>query len=122
MKTRVKVYFNEDYSIITVSEIPLEYSTGYSTDEGFHNETHIWYIEDNTVIWEIEEHGQDCDGPLFRSCVLVCPLNEIKAETVTTGIWDTEGKFIPTESINNLPRWNKISSGQRDIYAESMGY
>ena len=77
-----------------------ECNGGGPDEEGFeYTQTRIEYVEDEgggSVVFTCETRSRDCDGP---------------HESHWTGVWDeTAGE------------WVKIEEGQRDHFAEQMGY
>ncbi len=81
-------------------------SFGYTepTEEGYHSASFCFWLREGVIYRAISTNSCDCDGPFdtFREDV------SRVGDTFHGGL-----KF---------PRWVKVSSRQRDYYAEAMGY
>lgn len=84
---------------------------GRLTDEGFACEAQSFALDEHgNVISEIRTWGRDCDGGHEWNAEHYCPVQAMHdREDHETG-----------EPI--CPPWAKLSSGQRDEYAEMAGY
>lgn len=92
---------NDDEATIDVGENPIRWCTGYPTDEGSHWEGNEWWLEDGKLRCSYTSHDVDCDGPLSY-------YSDLCAD--------------PSSIEDGWPVWERMSSWQRDVYAEQMGY
>ncbi len=86
---------------------------GYSspTDEGWSSYGELLWIEAGAVLCEMVSDGRDCDGRLTQTQIVRCPIEKLASR-----------KCDLDDAPGLLPEWEKVSSRQRDEYAESMGY
>lgn len=81
------------------------------TDEGWASIFERYTRQGDVVAVESVDDGRDCDGRLTQAHEGIAHYWQLKAHTY-------DG--IPTDV--RMPKWDKVKSGQRDEYAEAMGY
>ena len=108
IKRKLKVYNSEQgtWRFIHVTNNPnllITIEGGGPTEEGYHWWRDQYVLEDG-MIWCISDtESKDCDGPHMSHSVYHCE--------------------IPNRKMDYLPSmWNEVSSRQRDIFAEKIGY
>lgn len=117
-RARFWIYHNGGPVRITIKAgSPFETCEGGPTDEGYSYFRTTYTLETDAdgqpaVIREWEDDGRDCDGRLTRYGTDYALLSELKAGNESEGF----------DFVLNYPLWHKISSRQRDEYAEMMGY
>lgn len=114
-------------------EIAVE-SRGF-TDEGFKEEYNTYcYDPHEDCIWsKYTSHERDCDGRHSHYSDCVCLVSEL--ELLPASEWwkkpaltVAEGRYLFADDWEYnypnpaRPNWEKVSSHQRDYYAEAMGY
>lgn len=99
--------------------------SGGPTDEGFSytTETYEYDVDENRIIYTAECNARDCDGPLDRVYISACQLDMLHARDLSqvfdASNWPEEHKACAGIF---MPEWQKLSSSQRDAYAEAAGY
>lgn len=91
----------------------LHWHTSGPTDEGWFADGGEWFFDGSTVwaSWWSDERG--CDGRLQQYGVSTCPVDKLAVRDLS--------EF--SEFVGILfPDWQGVDSGQRDEYAEAMGY
>ena len=98
---RFKVWTDTSTAVLTLKAgESRHHSFGGLTDEGY-DVTHSQYSYDGKHLYlEQMRRASDCDGPLTQ-------WREMVAELPDSGDW---------------PKWETEKAGQRDVFAESMGY
>ena len=94
----------------------IEYCEGGPHDEGYCYTSMRWELaEDEPVVYRSwREDSRDCDGPYERYGDDRCGVADLQANDMSDNGADCVGIHTPA--------WGHISSGQRDHYAEAMGY
>ncbi len=127
-KIRFWEYFNGGYVKITLKHgQTLSHYRGGLDDEGWSAEHCKWAFDTDgnepvlTHQWMNE--GRDCDGYLKRSGISIARADRVtfvaakdysKPRPEPLLLWDGKPVMVPD--------WKKVSLGQRDEYAERMGY
>ena len=90
----------------------LQWEQGGPTDEGWSSNWEQWTYDEYEGRVEREwcHSGRDCDGRHEQGGTDDCPFHEL--EYYPPGEWSD----VP------LPKWERVSSGQRDYTAEAAGY
>ena len=110
MNARFWIFWNDDMIKVTLKpgqEINL--ATGGLCDEGFNRQHETYRLEGDYVTSSWLNEGRDCDGPHSQYGYVQCHVDQLQS------------KYNDYNKLN-MPAWKKVSSGQRDIFAESMGY
>lgn len=64
-------------------------------------------------------YPRDCDGRLSEERIIECPIGELRSLDICAEKQDAAGR----EDVGIfVPNWRKVSSRQRDEYAEAAGY
>lgn len=97
----------------------LRWWQGGPCDEGWSSESETWTLDEDENVLRREwcNDGSDCDGRLTRYGECEANLDELFVvepyfSDDEQGLW---------EGVK-YPDWQRVSAGQRDQYAESMGY
>ena len=88
----------------------LTWSAGERTDEGYSATEERWAHLGGNVLNECHNRWSDCDGPGSSSHVSSCELGQLRARNTD--------RTPP----GGAPRWEHLSSSQRDYFAEAAGY
>lgn len=81
--------------VVSTKNLPCEFVESYPTEEGSHYASHYFFVtSDGKLMHEWDRHDVDCDGPLSQN---------------GKGVW-------------NGFEFERVTSSQRDYYAEAMGY
>lgn len=90
----------------------LHHHGGGPTDEGYsYTGVSLAYdTEHQCIVQEVATHSCDCDGPLDTYTAYRAELDQLKAHESRTD----HGVLFPV--------WERVTSRQRDYYAEQMGY
>ena len=109
MNLRFYIYWNDDYVRLTLSpEKSITLVSGGPDEEGYNITEEEYRHDGDGVICFIHTDGRDCDGPL---------------ETFYKGYCRADGLAQhPAFDHDTMPYWSRVSSSQRDRYAEAMGY
>ncbi len=111
MTTRFWMFHREGFVRLAIKEgETLSYSYDHPTDEGWSSFAERYTHEGDFIVRETTTDGRDCDGRLTATTLCRCPLRLLYAH-------DCGEPGAPL-----LPEWVRISYGQRDEYAERMGY
>ena len=116
MKTRKKrvKFWHWHFGAIKIrltEGVPLHWSNGGPTDEGFSVQHIRWEFDGSGVRREITNHSRDCDGPFDWEADDYCPIEDLHA-----------GPVDPSEPLVSYPLWDRLKEQQRDHAAEAMGY
>lgn len=108
----------------------LRWSHGGITDEGYRSEWMTFKHEKNShdsfpdsererlygVVFMIDEvEERDCDGRHFHESQVACPVDRL--EDQLNYVDTCKGK-----KVYRVPSWRRVTSRQRDQYAEMAGY
>ena len=85
------------------------------TDEGHFSEGATWTHEGDRVVASLGRSETDCDGPHSTWSEHESPLDRLTLHVAKYHL-ETTGETI------RVPDWQRVSAGQRDVFAESMGY
>jgi hypothetical protein len=111
MTTRFWIFYRDGFVRLKLTEDrPLTFGYGGPTNEGWSSFGERYWIEDGTVYRETVEDGRDCDGRMTYTRLTRCPFADLKKRQDVA------------EAPGGFPSWETISAGQRDEYAEAMGY
>lgn len=105
MNARFQVFLNGQEVKITLR--PGEatgWRTARMTEEGWESEDRYWHHQGDRVVSEIATDGVDCDGRLSSYYRCSCPVERLRS------------------GYEGFPDWEKEEAGQRDYFAEAMGY
>lgn len=118
MNARFYVYVNKDWCKLTLKkEQKVEIRRGGPTEEGYYAFADIYEFDGDHVHHEHHYYAKDCDGPFEKHSYYICPVSDLKK------LEPEEIEFDGcTLSLPARPDWQEVSSYQRDIYAEMMGY
>lgn len=89
----------------------VSHREGGATDEGWSWTLRTWAFDGEFVTLESDNRSSDCDGPHEHHDVVRCSVAELRA-----------GYTCPDHPTITYPVWREVSSRQRDIFAERMGY
>ena len=89
---------------------------GWKHEEGWSEEIDVFIHEGGAVRNEHTESGRDCDGRLDRYSDFVARLDQLQNDSAYERWSCPENEGIYT------PNWHKLTSSQRDEYAELAGY
>lgn len=93
--------------------------SGVRHGEDYEGRSQVWKLKDGVVHKMVDVNGSDCDGPYARHNVYRCALANL--HDLTVYVHDGERNYV-NQGGPKFPVWKKVSSGQRDIFAEMMGY
>ncbi len=113
---RFWVFWNNDWAKVTLRPGQgVTMSSFQYTDEGFSRTTEDYYYNEHRNVIESTWHNEsrDCDGPLERFGKYECNVADLNFN---------EGRNDEYGWCPSRPLWKKVSSRQRDHYAEAMGY
>lgn len=118
MNARFWIWYNDSWVKLTMRPGQvIEFVAGGSTDEGCWSECRSFVMsgpevrpEYATVTEECCRYERDCDGPHEESSQYECILHLL------------QNRDIAVAGAPPLPAWQLVDSGQRDHYAEAMGY
>jgi len=114
MNARFQHYTNDSCVVITLQPGQMFTHHHFNRDEeGYSAETHEWEHDGQGVIERFHSEGRDCDGRVSRSVELYCPLEKLRARSVTD---------MPADNGIGWPEWDRSSESQRDYSAEAAGY
>lgn len=119
-RARIWIYRTqtETWVKITITEAkPVELYRAYRHNEGWSSEYEKYSIETLEdgrvgVLSEQTTDGTDCDGRLTQRYDYFAPLDQLTAY---------RNEYTP-DYVRGLPDWERVSSSQRDYYAEAAGY
>lgn len=108
----------------------LTHSISGPTDEGYFSQEETWSRDGDHVFRSMDERSRDCDGPHELHVECVFGLSELGSrdmhseEQQRAAMWGEDPKQPQfNENIDiYTPEWTRVSSSQRDAYAEAMGY
>lgn len=103
----------------------LTHHVGGRTDEGWFSEATTWMHAVSEIVRENDSSGCDCDGPLYRHWRDRCCLDELAVVSHVKQSDDFErypDGWMPDYAAPLTPAWESVSSSQRDVYAEAVGY
>ena len=118
MKVRFQVFINDTYTTLTLSPgQSLGWQGGGPCEEGYEIETITWGLSQDGQILEryTTRRWSDCDGPGSSFYDDSAEVRSIRAISV----WDGAGR---TGMFAQVPDWQTLDRGQRDHFAEAMGY
>lgn len=114
MNARFWIYLNGGPVKLTLKPgQTLRWHTSGPTGEGWHAEGEEWFFDGCTLWKSWWSDGQDCDGRLQQYGVSTCPVDKLAVRDLS--------EFSEFAGIL-LPEWQGVDAGQRDEYAEAMGY
>lgn len=121
IKLEFKDYVLGKYRTIKVTDMkPFVIEHSAPTEEGYHSESHEYSFCGDSVEYVKSSSSRDCDGPLHRTKVFVCKIENLAKKPLIR--WnEQEQKYLPVPDAFE-PEWEEVSSTQRDEYAEAMGY
>lgn len=99
----------------------LAHSYGGRTDEGYYygREEYEYDEERDVVVLTIVSDSRDCDGRLSEERIIECPIGELRSRDICAEKQDAADR----EDVGIfIPNWRRVSSRQRDEYAEAAGY
>lgn len=106
----------------------IQVGGGGPCDEGCHYWNKAWELEDGVLEERNYSYSRDCDGPLERHSEREADVHELVGTLAYyRNGWSENTGPVETMATHNgrmiyTPNWRKVSSGQRDHYAEAMGY
>lgn len=104
---KVWVYWQDDFAVIRVpldgKEVIMQDTRQH--DEGFSHVAVSYHIEQGYLWRDVFRDASDCDGPIQNWQTAICPLH-----------------LIPPASQQECPEFTRVSSAQRDHFAEAAGY
>ena len=111
MNARFWIWWNDDWIKITLfaGGPKITLFAGGPNEEGYSYESLTYTNNGSHVIREYDVEARDCDGPLYTNQVDCVSLDNLKSVE--------EDEHGPAR-----PAWKRLSSAQRDIYAEMAGY
>lgn len=110
MTVKFWIFYREGYVRLKLREgEELCHHHGGPTDEGWSSYAERYWLEAGAVFREAVSDGRDCDGRLTQHSVARCPVERLAAHSYE-------------DAPAGLPAWERVSAGQRDEYAEAMGY
>jgi hypothetical protein len=98
----------------------LNTTEGGLTDEGYDYTNTSYTFDGKEVECVSVRDAKDCDGRASWSWEAFFDATNYQTRSAFVG-WTEDGEEIRDQSIQ-LPQWEKLSSSQRDVYAEMMGY
>lgn len=129
---RIWVYWNGTYSRIRIPEsgAQVELHEWSRHEEGWQSSFEIYWIEANgKMMAEFGSEGSDCDGRHESFAVLFQIGNRNACDCQLYRDGGIEKMCSGHYSIGTkhgqdiwIPTWDRIDSGQRDHFAEAMGY
>lgn len=114
---RFWIWHNQSWVKLTLQpHETLEILEGGYTDEGYSHECTTYTHDGDGVSREYTCNACDCDGPISNQTDSYCSLEDLRAVDMMEyyNCPENEGIF--------RPEWERTYAGQRDVYAEAMGY
>lgn len=108
----------------------LDWSSGHTTDEGWHHECETWGYdsEEGCVNSEVWSEDLDCDGRLDRHGEYSCAIGELLYAELYMHSYEEQSRQPPYARDEDTyrgvlwPNWQRTGASQRDYSAEAMGY
>ena len=116
-------YINGEVKLIILEEgESIDLNGGGETDEGFHYWGAKYTHDGDSIICEYHTRSRDCDGPMETCRMAFCLIDELSDPNVPVRIRiDICGPDAYSKKYF-YPRWQELSSRQKDTYAETMNY
>ena len=114
---RFWVYLGSPVKLTLKPGQTLRHFRGGPCDEGWSSEYHDWTYGEGEIRRVYVSDGRDCDGRLTRTYTSACKVENLSGHVPEEEYLDFhDGREI------HYPKWESVSSSQRDEYAEAMGY
>lgn len=118
MNARFWIVHNNDFVKLTLHpNQSVELQEGGATDEGYSYTTTSYLHTGTGVECECLNEARDCDGRLDRWNKSFCPMSQLQKGNPA---WTEHCELEHPEVV--FPAWERVKRGQRDQYAEMMGY